>query len=50
MLKFNDQLKEQLGLIIESIQGKIQRAKDRKLYSLVKDPNIYALKGRLTLA
>ena len=44
MIQFNANIKAQIFSIIETLEGKIQRAKDRKVAELAADPNINQLR------
>lgn len=45
-MAFNDQMKSQLAGIIGTLEGKIHRAKQRKMVEIAQDPNYTLVKGR----
>ena len=46
LLAFNDQMKSQIAGIIGTLEGKIHRAKQRKMVEIAQDPNYTLVKGR----
>ena len=46
LLAFNDQMKAQLAGIIGTLEGKIHRAKQRKMVEIAQDPNYTLVKGK----
>ena len=46
---FNETMKRQIEGIISTLEGKIHRAKQRKMVEIAQDPNYLMVKGKLSL-
>jgi hypothetical protein len=46
LMSFNETMKKQIAGIISTLEGKIHRAKQRKMVEIAQDPNYLVVKGK----